>query len=98
MDALQSQNGDGERGGPIHGLDSRGLLEALVRQLGRDPRKLRAVKRLVNDLERAMPGPDEEADADLDGELDRLSLLPPGFAGVWAPVWAAARQLGVRDA
>lgn len=97
MDALRGQDGESERGGGAHGFDSRGLLEALVRQLDRDPRKLRAVKRLVDDLERAMSGPYEAADADLDGELDGLSLLPPGFTEVWAPVWAAARQLGVRD-
>lgn len=97
MDALQSQNGDGNRGSTDHGLDARGLLEALVRQLDRDPRKLRAVKRLVDDLERTTSGPDGAAGADLDDELDGLSLLPPGFAGIWAPVWAAARQLGVRD-
>ena len=99
IDALEA---GGSKDGPLgsdHCFDSSGLLEALVRQLDRDPQKLRAVKRLVDDLRKAQEAfadtvPDPAAELDT-GEV---SLLPPHFDEIWQPVWAAARKLGVRDA
>jgi len=43
-----ARQGRGSRG--VTGSSARGLTEALVRQLGRDPHKLAAVKRLVAEL------------------------------------------------
>ena len=78
----------------------RGLLEALVRTLARDPARLRAVKRLIDDLRQmqsaseAAPGTVEPGAAD---DLEANSLIPPGFEGIWQPIWQTACELGVGD-
>jgi hypothetical protein len=80
-------------------FDSRGLLEALVRQLDRDPHKLCAVKRLVDDLREAQDAfAGSESDMAVELDTGEVSLLPLGFDEIWQPVWATARQLGVGDA
>jgi len=54
------------------------LLESLVRALAREPASLEPVRRLVDDLRRSEDG---------------VALLPEGFADIWDPVEAVAREL-----
>ena len=54
------------------------LLEALLRSLSRNPRRIDDVARLISDLERTPEGKD---------------LLPEGLNEIWEPVWAARETL-----
>ncbi|HXS33948.1 MAG TPA: phospholipase D family protein [Solirubrobacterales bacterium] len=67
---------DGSAGdlGGVHGLP---LLESLLRTLDRDPVKLAAVRRVVEDLQ---------------GSEGGSSLLPEGWQDIWEPVSAVAHR------
>ncbi len=58
--------------------DSTALLEALLRSLSRDPRRIDDAARLIDDLRKTAEG--EE-------------LLPIGLTDIWEPVWAARQAL-----
>jgi hypothetical protein len=58
------------------------LFESLTQALGHRPDTLKDVKRLVDEL----------------AETGSESLLPPGFAAVWEPIWAAYEQIRVSEA
>lgn len=87
------------------GLGMQGLFESLVRTLARDPARLRAVNRLINDLRRAERelapmGVTDEIDvtdeSDVAAQTARVSsVVPDGFDEIWEPIWQAALQLGV---
>jgi len=98
LDALL---GDGGKDGATvawTGSSARGLTEALVRQLGRDPHKLAAVKRLVAELQGVGIASGERTSAEAVDDLGiEVSVIPPGFDEVWEPIWAAAVLLGVTD-
>lgn len=76
-----AQTGVG-RGGPQRGqasayLQDEALLEPLMKALGDDPRRLDAVARLLEDLERTEDG---------------RSLLPAGIKAIWDPVWQVRQE------
>jgi hypothetical protein len=78
----------------------RGLLEALVRTLARDPAKLRAVKRLIDELRQMQPAGEAAVATGESGtgdDLESISLIPPGFEQIWQPIWQTACELGVGD-
>jgi len=53
------------------------LLEPLMRTLARDPRRLRHVARLIDDLRSAEEG---------------RRIVPAEFMAVWQPIWAASKE------
>ena len=64
--------------GSIGAWDQTALLEALLRSLSRDTRRIDDVARLISDLERTPEG---------------RNLLPDGLKEIWEPVWAAREAL-----
>ena len=64
--------------GYLGGLDQTALLEALLRSLSHDPRRIDDAERLIADLERTPEG---------------RKLLPEGLKEIWEPVWAAREAL-----
>lgn len=64
--------------GSFAGWDQTALLEALLRSLSHDPRRIDDVQRLITDLERTAEG---------------RKLLPEGLSEIWEPVWAAREAL-----
>jgi hypothetical protein len=71
--------GDGSaQCGSFGGWDRTALLEALLRSLSHDPRRIDDARRLIADLERTPEG---------------RKLLPEGLSEIWEPVWAAREAL-----
>lgn len=70
----------GDRGSSrsFAGWQEAGLLEALLRSLSHDPRRIDEAARLIDDLERTEEGQD---------------LLPEGFADIWKPVRSAREAI-----
>ena len=64
--------------GSFAGLDQAALLEALLRSLSHDPRRIDDARRLIADLEKTPEG---------------RKLLPEGLSEIWEPVWAAREAL-----
>ena len=64
--------------GSFGGLDQSALLEALLRSLSHDPRRIDEVQRLIADLETTPEGKE---------------LLPMGLHEIWEPVWTAREAL-----
>ena len=64
--------------GSFGGWDQTALLEALLRSLSHDPRRIDDARRLIADLERTPEG---------------RKLLPEGLSEIWEPVWAAREAL-----
>ena len=64
--------------GYLGGWDQTALLEALLRSLSHDPRRIDDAGRLIADLERTPEG---------------RKLLPEGLNEIWEPVWAAREAL-----
>ena len=60
------------------GWDGTALLEALLRSLSRDPRRLDDAARLIDDLRKTAEGKE---------------LLPARLADIWEPVWTARKAL-----
>ncbi len=60
------------------GWDNAALLEALLRSLSRDPRRIDDAARLIDDLQRTAEG---------------RELLPEGLSEIWEPLWAARKAL-----
>ena len=100
MDAIVGSK-ESDSAGPWRGFGSPGLFEALVKTLAREPNKLRAVKRLVDELRvaeaEARSGDLLRASAESDADAEHLALIPEGFDEIWQPVWEAALELGVAD-
>jgi len=100
MDAIVGSK-ESDSAGPWLGFSSPGLFEALVKTLSREPNKLRAVKRLVDELRvaeaEARSGDLLRASAESDVNPEHLALIPEGFDEIWEPVWEAALELGVAD-
>ena len=67
-----------QRNWPTGGLHEPALMEALLRNLSRNPDRIDEAARLIADLGRT----EEEKD-----------LLPEGLAEIWRPVWAARETL-----
>lgn len=55
------------------------MLEALVEALGKNPRKLDQVARLIEELRASDEG---------------RALLPEEFERIWEPLWEARKELG----
>ncbi|WP_428273528.1 phospholipase D family protein [Candidatus Palauibacter sp.] len=71
--------GDGSaQWGSFGGWDQTALLEALLRSLSHDPRRIDDARRLIADLERTPEG---------------RKLLPEDLSEIWEPVWAARKAL-----
>lgn len=64
--------------GTFGGWDQGTLLEALLRSLSHNPRRIDDAARLIADLEKTPEGKD---------------LLPEGLDEIWEPVWAARKAL-----
>lgn len=64
--------------GTFGGWNQATLLEALLRSLSRDPRRIDDVAQLVSDIQKSGKGKD---------------LLPEGLNEIWEPVWAAREAL-----
>lgn len=60
------------------GWDQEALLEALLRSLSHNPKRIDDAARLIADLEKTPEGRD---------------LLPEGLVDIWEPVWAARKAL-----
>ena len=75
---VQPQRRDATDSQRFLGGDQAALLEALLRSLSRDPRRIDDAARLISDLERTPEG---------------KKLLPKGLNKIWEPVWAAREAL-----
>ena len=73
-----ARGGDKGSQGTFGGWDQGTLLEALLRSLSHNPRRIDDAARLIADLEKTPEGRD---------------LLPEGLDEIWAPVWAARKAL-----
>ena len=64
--------------GSFGSWDQATLLEALLRSLSHNPRRIDDAARLISDLQRTPEG---------------KNLLPKGLNEIWEPVWAARKAL-----
>ncbi len=73
-----ARDGDTDRGRFFGDWDSGTLLEALLRSLSQNPKRIDDAARLIADLRKTPEGKD---------------LLPEGLKEIWEPVWAAREAL-----
>ena len=76
--AQAARGGDTDPGGSFGGWDPGTLLEALLRSLSQDPKRIDDAALLIADLKKTPEGED---------------LLPEGMRAIWEPVWAAREAL-----